>query len=183
MKYRAYLGTLSLAAALAALPTAAQKTPADKPAAAVKQAPAAAKPSAAPEAKASAAPAPAKPAAEAKQAAKPRAGGPRDPFVAVIHPVEEPGSKKPPSCGPGVRGILVSQAELNGVVKTPSGPLAVVTTSNNGRTYFLKEGTQLCNGRVASIGGDAVAFEEDFVDSMGKPVKREVIRKIPTEAR
>lgn len=132
-----------------------------------------------------AAPAPAAPATPAAAAAEKggKPGDRRDPFVSVIKPPQPGQSGEPTNCGPGTRGIIVGQTELNGVVRSPSGVLAVVTTRNNSRTYFLKEGTMLCNGRVTSITSDSMTIEEDAIDPMGKPAKREVIRKIPAEAK
>jgi Tfp pilus assembly protein PilP len=89
----------------------------------------------------------------------------------------------PPACGPGVRSLIIGQTDFNGVVKAPAGMIAVVTANPGDRTYFLKEGTPLCNGRVVKITPDAVVFEEDVIDVMGKPAKREVIKRIPTEAK
>lgn len=160
MNYRLLAVTFGLVAGLAVLPVLAQKRTAEKKTAAKVQAQTGAK-------------------AEPRQRVSER----RDPFVAVIRP-PKPEAAGPAmlTCGPGVRSIIVGQTELNGVVKAPTGMIAVVTSSP-GRTYFLKEGTPLCNGRVAKIGGDAVVFEENVIDAMGVPGKREVIRKIPTEAK
>ena len=80
----------------------------------------------------------------------------RDPFAPTIK-VAVPGEQtKELVCPQGVRGIIVGQAELNGVARTTSGIIAVITTSAGGRTYFLREGQQLCNGRVSKINPDAI---------------------------
>jgi Tfp pilus assembly protein PilP len=154
--------TLGLIAALAVLPAAAQQKKKAEKQPAVKQQP--------------------QPAAKAE--ARQRAGEHRDPFIAVMRP-EKPGSPAPapPTCGPGVRSLIIGQTDFNGVVKAPAGMIAVVTANPGDRTYFLKEGTPLCNGRVVKITPDAVVFEEDIIDVMGKPAKREVIKRIPTEAK
>jgi hypothetical protein len=106
----------------------------------------------------------------AKAEARPRASERRDPFVAVIRRPTGGDPPPPPACGPGVRSLII-------------GMIAVVTANPGDRTYFLKEGTPLCNGRVVKITPDAVVFEEDIIDVMGKPAKREVIKRIPTEAK
>jgi Tfp pilus assembly protein PilP len=162
MTYRVHALTLGLIAALAVLPAAAQQKQKAEKQPAVKQQP--------------------QPAAKADS--RPRAVERRDPFVAVMRrPTQGGGPPPPPACGPGVRSLLIGQTDLNGVVKAPAGMIAVVTVSPGDRTYFLKEGTLLCNGRVMKISPEAVVFEEDIIDVMGKPAKREVIRKIPTEAK
>jgi hypothetical protein len=159
MTYRVQALTLGLMAALAVLPAAAQrKQKAEKQPAVKQEAPPAAK-------------------AEARQ----KTGEHRDPFVAVMR---KDGPPPPRLCpGPGVRSVIIGQTDLNGVVTAPAGMIAVVTANPGDRTYFLKEGTPLCNGRVMKITREAVTFEEDYIDVMKKPAKREVTKKIPTEAK
>jgi len=105
----------------------------------------------------------------------------RDPFRPTIDPTKQAGQIVM-ECPPGVRGIVVGQAELNGVARSPSAIIAVVTTTNTGRTYFLREGNTLCNGRVVKITADSIVFEENVVDPVGRMGKREVIKKIPGDA-
>jgi Tfp pilus assembly protein PilP len=107
----------------------------------------------------------------------------RDPFRALMQLQAKGVQDAPPPCPPGIRGILIGQTDLSGVVETPSGFLAVITARNNKRTYFLREGNTLCNGRVARITPDAIVFEENVVDPLGKPGTREVIRRIPTDSK
>jgi len=176
--YSARVLALSLMVALAGLPAAsAQKRQAAAKPAAVK--PAAVKAAAAKQQTAADSPAPAQKAPGRAAASSER----RDPFVSVIQPEKQGPQTTVLSCPAGVRGIIIGQTELNGIVKTPTGLIAVVTTSASGRTYFLREGNTLCNGQVKSISGDSVIFEENMIDAMGKTGKREVIRKIPMEAK
>jgi Tfp pilus assembly protein PilP len=161
MTDRVHALTLGLIAALAVLPAAAQQKQKAEKQPAVKQQP--------------------QPAAKAE--ARQRAGEHRDPFIAVMRPPKQGSPPPAPTCGPGVRSLVIGQTDFNGVVKAPAGMIAVVTANPGDRTYFLKEGTPLCNGRVVKITPDAVVFEEDIIDVMGKPAKREVIRRIPTEAK
>ena len=130
-------------------------------------------PATASQAKGLAAPASKRPASES--------GDRRDPFVSTIK-LDKTGQLPIHDCPPGVRGILVGQAELDGVVQTPADMIAVITTSNTGRTYFPREGTILCNGRVLQITPDSIVFEESVLDLSGKLEKREVIKKMPAEA-
>ena len=128
--------------------------------------------------------APAAPAAQRPPGAGAKPGQPadRDIFVPTIKPPTPEGTTQV-SCPPGVRGILIGQAELNGVARGLHGIIAVVTTTNSGRTYFLREGNTLCNGRVVRITGDSIVFEENVIDPTGKPLKKEVIKRIPAEAK
>ena len=100
----------------------------------------------------------------------------RDPFVSTIR-VDQAGQIPLYNCPPGgVRSILVGQAELDGVVQTTAGMIAVITTTTRGRTYFLREEQKLCNGRVLQITPDSIIFEEDLLDPSGRLEKREVIK-------
>ncbi len=128
--------------------------------------------------------APAAPAAQRPPGpgAKPGQPADRDIFVPTIKAPTPEGATQIP-CPPGVRGILVGQAELNGVARTHNGIIAVVTTANSGRTYFLREGNTLCNGRVVRLTADSIVFEENVIDPNGKPLKKEVIKRIPAEAK
>jgi hypothetical protein len=150
-------------------------------------------------------PAPAKPAAEKpagkpvrkKAAAKPRAkaveksAGPagarkaaaqselkaarRDPFESLIS--HNQGKGGGPSLPPGPRGLQVSTLRLDGVVRAPNGMIAVVSNPQ-ARTYFLREGDQLYDGSVEKITMDGVSFHELGKDAFGKPVERQVNKRI-----
>ena len=70
---------------------------------------------------------------------------------------------------------------LDGIVKAPNGMIAVVTNPQ-GRTYFLREGDQLYDGRVEKIAMDGVSFHELGKDAFGKPVERQVNKRIYSSA-
>jgi Tfp pilus assembly protein PilP len=91
------------------------------------------------------------------------------------------GSTAPVSTGPGIRGLQVSTLRLDGVVRAPSGMIAVVSNPQQ-RTYFLREGDQLYDGRVEKIAMDGVSFHEVGKDAFGKPVEREVSKRIYASA-
>ena len=162
-----------------------------KPAASTPAKPAArapAKPTAQPPAK-RAVKAPAKPGVRsaAKKPAKPAAAksapvesearvARRDPFESLVSRQKSAAdaiSKLPP----GKAGLQVSTLRLDGVVKAPNGMIAVVTNPQS-RTYFLREGDQLYDGRVEKIAMDGVSFHETGKDAFGKPVERQVNKRI-----
>ncbi len=162
-----------------------------KPAASTPAKPAArapAKPTAQPPAK-RAVKAPAKPRVRsaAKKPAKPAAAksapvesearvARRDPFESLVSRQKSAAdaiSKLPP----GKAGLQVSTLRLDGVVKAPNGMIAVVTNPQS-RTYFLREGDQLYDGRVEKIAMDGVSFHETGKDAFGKPVERQVNKRI-----
>src|SRR5712664_432294 len=174
----------------AAKPAQQPAKPAAKPAApaATKPAPQAAKPvapaatkpavksSAKPTAKAAAKPA-------AKKAAAPRTSAPaeseirmarRDPFESLIGRQQGKGA---PNLPPGKAGLQVSTLRLDGIVKAPNGMIAVVSNPQ-ARTYFLREGDHLYDGTVEKISMDGVSFHEEGKDAFGKPMERQVNKRI-----
>ncbi len=167
--------------------------PAPKPAApaATKPAPQtvkpAAKPAAKPAVKSSAKPAVkarAKPAAKkVEKAATPRTSGPaeseirmarRDPFESLVGRQQGKGA---PNLPPGKAGLQVSTLRLDGIVKAPNGMIAVVSNPQ-ARTYFLREGDHLFDGSVEKISMDGVSFHEEGKDAFGKPMERQVNKRI-----
>ena len=170
----------------AATPQAKPATPAAKQAAHPPQAtkPAAAKPAAkkpaaknparkkAPKPAASATPKP----AEADK--EPRIAR-RDPFESLVGH-EQAGGKTGP-LPPGKAGLQVSTLRLDGIVRSPGGMIAVVSNPQS-RTYFLREGDQLYDGRVEKIAMDGVSFHEIGKDAFGKPVERQVNKRIYASA-
>ncbi len=152
-----------------AKPASTAKTPAKKPA----KTAVAAKPKHAKKAVAKAA-APAKP-AEPEQK-KPEANlnpkNRRDPFVSVV--VNREGA---PCAGGGKKCIDIAQVVLQGVVRAPSGPIAVISSGAN-KTYFLRENDPVYNGVVVKISPDSIVFRETVIDRVGKTSQREVVKKI-----
>jgi Tfp pilus assembly protein PilP len=140
-------------------------------------------------------PAPAKPAAKsATKAAKPSAkkvpaptsSAPaaepegkvarRDPFESLTSR-QEAASRVTANLPPGKAGLQVASLRLDGIVKAPNGMIAVVTNPQ-ARTYFLREGDQLYDGKVDKIALDGVSFHEVGKDAFGKPVERQVNKRI-----
>ena len=183
-------GRATAPAAKPAAPAAKPAAPAGKPAAqapakpgikASAQGKAAAKPRAAGKKRAKAA---AKPARKAGGGVKPPVSeikvARRDPFESLIGRQRNAGeaSKLLP---PGKAGLQVSTLRLDGVVRAPNGMIAVVTNPQS-RTYFLREGDQLYDGRVEKIMMDSVSFHEVGKDAFGKPVERQVNKRIYASA-
>ena len=176
----------------AAKPAQQPAKPAAKPAApaATKPAPVAVKPATKPAAKpavkTSAKPvakAPAKAAAKkVEKATAPRASAAesevrmarRDPFESLVGRQQGKGA---PNLPPGKAGLQVSTLRLDGIVKAPNGMIAVVSNPQS-RTYFLREGDHLYDGTVEKISMDGVSFHEEGKDAFGKPMERQVNKRI-----
>jgi hypothetical protein len=134
-------------------------------------------------AKVAAAPKPADPfqAPNASKAPKPEEkkwamNGKRDPFFSPV--VQQPTGS---GCSTGKKCLEIGQINVRGVVKSESGFIAVVTNSLN-KAYFLRESDPVFNGYVVRITGDTVVFQEQVVDKLGKPLTREVVKRIVTPA-
>jgi hypothetical protein len=100
----------------------------------------------------------------------------RDPFESLVarqKALADAGKNLPP----GKAGLQVSTLRLDGVVRAPNGMIAVVTNPQL-RTYFLHEGDKLFDGEVEKISMDGVSFHEEGKDAFGKPVERQVNKKI-----
>jgi len=172
-------------------PAAAKATPqAAKPAASAPSKPAA-QVAAKPKVKARAKPAarsaakkPAKPAAPSVAAPAPVEAenkvSRRDPFESLVGR-QKAAADAARNLPPGKAGLQVSTLRLDGVVKAPNGMIAVVTNPQS-RTYFLREGDQLYDGRVEKIAMDGVSFHETGKDAFGKPVERQVNKRIYASA-
>jgi Tfp pilus assembly protein PilP len=139
------------------------------------------------------APAPAKPAAKTRKATgkkaattAPAAAEPeakvarRDPFESLTSR-QEAATKVAANLPPGKAGLQVASLRLDGIVKAPNGMIAVVTNPQ-ARTYFLREGDQLYDGKVDKIALDGVSFHEVGKDAFGKPVERQVNKRIYSSA-
>jgi hypothetical protein len=125
-----------------------------------------------------------KPSAKSAEALKPpkpeekkwAMNGKRDPFFSPV--VQQPTGS---GCSTGKKCLEINAINLRGVVKSESGFIAVVTNSLN-KAYFLHENDPVFNGYVVRITGDSVVFSETVPDKLGKPLTREVVKRIFTPA-
>jgi hypothetical protein len=104
----------------------------------------------------------------------------RDPFESLVGR-EKAQAELSKNLPPGKAGLQVASLRLDGIVKAPNGMIAVVTNPQ-ARTYFLREGDQLYDGRVEKIAMDGVSFHEVGKDAFGKPVERQVNKRIYSSA-
>jgi len=133
--------------------------------------------------KAAKAPKPAKPvetALDPDAAKEEEKGARRDPFESLVMR-QQAAAHAAAVLPPGKAGLQVSTLRLDGIVRAPSGMIAVVTNPQ-ARTYFLREGDQLYDGRVEKIAMDGVSFHEMGKDAFGKPVERQVNKRIYSSA-
>ncbi len=155
--------------------TAKSATPAKHQAAAAKSTPAKAaekKPAAKQVPAANTAETKAPEAGEQKTEEKVSAKNRRDPFVSIVMSREGP-----PCAGGGKKCLAIDQVILQGVVRSPNGPIAVVSGGTN-KTYFLRENDPVYNGVVVKISPDSILFRETVMDRLGKTSQRDVVKKI-----
>jgi Tfp pilus assembly protein PilP len=148
-------------------------------------APQAAKPAPKPAQKAATTKAPKKPAAPTRATGadqKPAEGADtakvarRDPFESLIAR-QQAAANAGKNLPPGKAGLQVSTLRVDGIVKSNGGMIAVVTNPQS-RTYFLREGDRLYDGAVDKISMDGVTFHEEGKDAFGKPIERQVNKRI-----
>jgi hypothetical protein len=104
----------------------------------------------------------------------------RDPFESLIgrQQSQDALAKNLP---PGKAGLQVGTLRLDGIVRSPNGMIAVVANPQQ-RTYFLREGDKLYDGTVEKISMDGVTFHEEGKDAFGKPVERQVSKRLYSTA-
>ncbi len=100
----------------------------------------------------------------------------RDPFNPLVGTQQTSGPSTE-HLPPGKAGLVVSSLRLDGIVRGPNGMIAVVSNPQQ-RVYFLRDGDQLYDGRVDRISMEAVAFHEVGKDAFGKPVERQVAKRL-----
>jgi Tfp pilus assembly protein PilP len=100
----------------------------------------------------------------------------RDPFESLVSR-QQSAANAAKNLPPGKAGLQVSTLRVDGIVKATNGMIAVVTNPQS-RTYFLREGDRLYDGAVEKISMDGVTFHEEGKDAFGKPVERQVNKRI-----
>src|SRR5215467_6608029 len=104
----------------------------------------------------------------------------RDPFESLVgrQQAQDALAKNLP---PGKAGLQIATLRLDGIVRAPNGMIAVVANPQQ-RTYFLREGDKLYDGTVEKISMEGVTFHEEGKDAFGKPVERQVNKRLYTSA-
>jgi hypothetical protein len=102
--------------------------------------------------------------------------GRRDPFTPLL--AEDKGANDhPENLPPGKAGLMVDTLRVDGIVQGPNGMIAIVENPQD-RVYFLREGDKLYDGSVTHIVLDAISFHQTGSDAFGKPVDRELTKRL-----
>jgi len=117
---------------------------------------------------------------QAEQKATKTVAGRRDPFKLPV--VGEAGGAVSEVLGPlppGTRGLVISQLQLEGIVRLDTTKAMIAVVSNPRKlAYFLRENDAVYNGVVSRITPDAVYFKENHLDANGQVTSMEVVKRL-----
>ncbi|HTM27648.1 MAG TPA: hypothetical protein VL225_20780 [Vicinamibacterales bacterium] len=108
--------------------------------------------------------------------------GRRDPFVSLLGR----GGDLPGGTGArpsGLPGLLINEVTLKGVLKSTKGDFIALLQAPDSRTYIVRAGDKVMDGKVKAISQDAVVFSQDVNDPLSLVKQREVRKTIRPEAR
>ena len=103
-------------------------------------------------------------------------GNRRDPFKSLLIAPDRPEFRGPRP--EGVPGLLIDEIDLKGIFRTARGFVAQVNASNQKKSYLLKEGDQLYDGDVMSIGKNEVVFKQIVQDPTALKPFREIVKSL-----
>jgi hypothetical protein len=103
-------------------------------------------------------------------------GNRRDPFKSLLIAPDRPEFRGPRP--EGVPGLLIDEVDLKGIFRTARGYVAQVNASNQKKSYLLKEGDQLYDGDVMSIGKNEVIFKQIVQDPTALKPFREIVKSL-----
>jgi len=113
--------------------------------------------------------------AEAKLVSLSSTGPRRDPFSSLVGRDKVVGI--PDHLPPGKAGLVIATLRVDGIVQGPNGMIAIVSNAQQ-RVYFLRDGDRLYDGQVDKIRLDGVSFHQSGKDPFGKPVEREIDKRL-----
>jgi hypothetical protein len=103
-------------------------------------------------------------------------GDRRDPFKSLLIVRERLAMRGPRP--EGVPGLLIDEIDLTGIVITSDGPYAQVRSTEEDKSYLLREGDQLYDGDVVSIVASELTFKQIVDDPTAIKPFREVVKKL-----
>lgn len=103
-------------------------------------------------------------------------GGRRDPFRSLLSV-----RRRPEATGPrpdGIPGLLIDEIDVTGIWTLADGAVAQIRSTQQEQSYLLREGDQLYDGDVVSIGGEEVVFKQIVDDPTAIKPFHEVVKKL-----
>jgi Tfp pilus assembly protein PilP len=103
--------------------------------------------------------------------------GRRDPFRSLDVTNTIQASAAPIVRPAGVKGQLVSEIKLIGVVKSKDG-IRAIAEGYRGRTFFIHQGDDLYDGKVLEVRNDSLLLSQILTDSFGKKISQQIVKKL-----
>lgn len=100
--------------------------------------------------------------------------GRRDPFRSLIGPTPKLSRENAP---PGIPGFLIEEIDLQGIIRTSQGLVAIVKGPDN-IGYTIRAGDKLFDGEVLRVTQEAVAFRQEVNDPTRIERYREVVKEL-----
>ncbi|MDP1569579.1 MAG: pilus assembly protein PilP [Vicinamibacterales bacterium] len=100
-------------------------------------------------------------------------GGRRDPFASLVNRGIDARVGTAGRRPDGVPGLAVNEIIVRGILQTPGGYVAMVQAPD-GRTYTVRPGDQLLDGRVRTITAEALIIMQEVNDPLSLEKQREV---------
>lgn len=101
------------------------------------------------------------------------AAGRRDPFVSLLLGR----GPKGPARRQGLLGQLISEIDLVGIAKDAQGYLAMLRGSDQ-KTYFVRVGAELADGKIIDIATNKVTFREEIKDPFSLKPFRDITKSL-----
>jgi Tfp pilus assembly protein PilP len=103
--------------------------------------------------------------------------GRRDPFRSLDVASTFQTTQAPIVRPPGLKGQMVSEIRLVGIVQAPSGMLAMAQGYKD-RSFLLRPNDILYDGKILEIRKDAVVISQTLKDTEGKTLTQQVVKKL-----
>ena len=106
--------------------------------------------------------------------------GRRDPFISLVRRTTQASGTSANPRPTGLAGLSIEQIRMTGVVKGRQGFSAIVKGVDN-RTYYVKAGDELYDGKVRAVTADAVFLIQNVNDPLSDAKTREIKRLLRPE--
>ena len=108
--------------------------------------------------------------------------GRRDPFVNPVPKPKTPveAARVLPTRPPGLKGVLMAEAQIAGVVtsREPSMNVVIISAPGAKTPYFARVGDELYDATVKSIKLDTITFALTATGNAGEKASREIVRRV-----
>ena len=106
--------------------------------------------------------------------------GRRDPFISLVRRTTQAAGTSANPRPTGLGGLSIEQIRMTGVVKGRLGFSAIVKGVDN-RTYYVKAGDELYDGKVRAVTADAMFLIQNVNDPLSVAKTREIKRLLRPE--